>query len=206
MLASLFTNAAVTTILVVSAYATVSLLFWIRAKRAQRQSDEKLELGMLSLSLLFLVLALSYQLELIPKGIALAKSAAKNSGWYAYRWPLSGLGVMTITAAVGFCALRFRGKFRGWRYPEFIVAFGAALFMSYFLLRATSLHWVDPWLGIHFGCPRTNPWIELMSASCVASGLALAGFCKARGESEGRCDPAKAVLNKATSQSKTCCG
>ncbi|MDB6026930.1 MAG: hypothetical protein JWM68_3153 [Verrucomicrobiales bacterium] len=200
-----------TSILVVGAYAVVAGLAWSRASVAKRVKDSRRERRMLAVSLLFLVLALSYQLEFIPQAIALAKALAKHSGWYAYRWPLAGLGVMTIIAAVGFLLARYRPNLRGQPLSSWLIGLGGALLAGYFLLRGTSLHWVDPWSGIHFGCPRTNPWIEFISTLCLGVGL---WFTRARRQTV-QSDPvqtskySKPSMDEPgprTVQSNTCCG
>ena len=171
MAIEVLSDPAITTRLVVGAYGvSAAIAFW-RAKVAKKMSARPLESKYLAIAVLFLFLALSYQLDLIPRGIGIAKGIAKQQGWYVYRWPIAGFLLLTGAIVVAVLLRSWRPMFRQHNAAQWLTIAGTLLLTGYFVLRATSLHWVDPWLGFHLGCPKTNPWIEIAGAAIIAAGL-----------------------------------
>ena len=156
--------------LVVVAYFIAAFLAWRRAEKTEFGNDP-----MLWASIAMLVLALNHQLEFILTGIAWAKGLAKEQGWYLYRWPLLAFTIASSMVIASVPLIRNRKKFRRPRLSTAILLSGTGILGSYLFLRATSMHWVDPWIGVHLGCPRTNPWIEFFGAVVFC-----AGFCLCR--------------------------
>jgi hypothetical protein len=166
-----FTNTWLTAILVFAAYSFAARQAWRRATIARKDGATWAERKMLGVSLALLVLALNYQLEFIPHAIAWVKGMAKNHGWYVYRWPMAMLGAQIVFVLLAVGVYKYRPKLLRVPASGWLTRFGITLLAGYFFLRATSIHWVDPWLGIHLGCPRTNPWIQIIAALFVAAGL-----------------------------------
>jgi hypothetical protein len=169
---------------VLGAYVWAASIAW---RRAEKHYQKRWFL----ISIATLALALGYQVDGIPALIIVLKAQAKSSGWYHYRWPLASLSLQILGVILVTISFQYRRILRSVAYHNFLTLIGAAWLLAYFLLRATSLHWVAPWIGMHFGCPRTNPWIELIGALLLASGFALGQKAINRTPAEAGASPHK---------------
>jgi hypothetical protein len=176
---TILTDPTVTTLCVLVVYGAAALLAWRRATDFARLGIARFERMGLVTCLLLLLLALSYQIEFIPETIARIKAMAKSQGWYIYRWPLAAFGLGIGFVGLGFLLFHYRPSFRRQPLSRWLMVAGGALLAGYFLLRATSIHWVDPWIGVHFGCPRTNPWFQVLGALLISLGFRVAPKCDA---------------------------
>jgi hypothetical protein len=156
---------------VVFAYGIASAQAYSLAKLSWRRRESRARMAWGAVSVVLLLLALSYQLDLIPRGIASIKGVAKEQGWYQFRRPLAAAGIGLVIVIAAFSFFKKRRDLRNLTPARFCMAAGGLFFTAYFLLRATSIHEVDPWLGIHFGCPQSNGWFEVLSAAILAVGF-----------------------------------
>jgi hypothetical protein len=117
---------------------------------------------------LFILLAVSRQLDLHTWLIAVGRELARSEGWYEHRRVVQAIFV--IAAATGgsivFLKLAWLTR-RDWRTTGLAVA-GATFIITLIVIRAASFHHVDILLGWTVLGVRLNWALELCGIACVA--------------------------------------
>ena len=97
-----------------------------------------------------------------------ARHLAKARGWYPYKQKLEGWFVASI--ALGGTAL-LSGLLWGARragHALWLALTGATFLVTLVIVRASSFHHVDQWLGLKLGAVSMNVALELGGIFCVA--------------------------------------
>ena len=158
----------------VGGYLAASVLCW-RAAAADKRSrrcawDGRAVVFWCAMAVLVLGLGINKQLDLQAWLTQVARRTAKAQGWYAYKdqlegWFVAGLALVGIML---LAALLWASR-RGGRSTR-VALIGAALLIAFILLRASSFHHVDQWLGQRVGAINLNRAFELCGILCVALG------------------------------------
>jgi hypothetical protein len=169
---------------VVFAYALAAALCW-RAATGHRgypsfggQVPQLVKPGVLTsstglwtgLTALFVVLAISKQLDLQSWLASIGRATARSEGWYERRRIVQAIFIIAV-AAGGLVVLPVLAWLtrRTWRTTGLAVV-GAAFLITFILIRAASLHHIDQLLGRKVLGLRLNWALEISSIACVAIG------------------------------------
>lgn len=122
----------------------------------------------LCLATLMLFLGLNKQLDLQTALTEAGRIVARSQGWYEGRRVVQVAFIALVGAAglagVGATVLLARGSAKRLR----LALIGAALVVTFVVLRASSFHHIDRLLGLEVGGLRVNWVVELGGIACVA--------------------------------------
>jgi hypothetical protein len=158
------------TVFAYAACAALCGLNYRKLKRRRNRQETREGWFWLGLSLLFTFLAINKQLDLQTAMTEGFRMLARKQGWYEQRHEyqrafIEVFGVLTIAASL------FVLKWT-WSMPRAlkVSAVGLCAVFGYVLIRATSFHYVDPYLGTKLFYVRVNALCELSGIFVAMAG------------------------------------
>jgi hypothetical protein len=117
---------------------------------------------------LCILLAIGKQLGLQAWCTSVGRAIARSGGWYEHRRIVQAVFVVSVAAGglVAFVTLTWLTR-RTWSTTGWALA-GAAFLVSFFLVRASSLHQIDILLGRQVLGLSLNSALEIGGIACVA--------------------------------------
>jgi hypothetical protein len=169
----------------VFAYALAAVLCWRAATRhrsspgfEEGQVPQLVKPGVLTsatglwigLTGLFVVLAISKQLDLQSWLVSIGRAVARSEDWYERRRIVQAIFIIAV-AAGGLAVLPALAWLtrRTWRTTGLAVV-GATFLITFILIRAASLHHIDQLLARKVVGVRLSWALELGAIACVAIG------------------------------------
>ncbi|WP_174278713.1 hypothetical protein [Sphingomonas bacterium] len=126
------------------------------------------------LGVAFVLLGINKQLDLQTLFTAIGRHAAQSEGWYAERRPVQKEFITLITAVGGVLALGVLLFVRDLGWAARLATMGLCFIILFVIVRATSFHHVDAFLGSEFGGVKANHLLELGGIAVVAASAAVA--------------------------------
>ncbi len=143
----------------VAAYALSALLAWWAGR--QREADNRGRLLWYWVAGLMGLLCLNKQLDLQSLFTDLGRVLAREQGWYAKRRGVQEAFVLILLIGAGWLLFLVSWRFRAfWRRHALLLA-GVFFTMTFIIVRATSFHHVDQFLGTPIVGVRVNVLLEL---------------------------------------------
>ena len=155
--------------IILAAYGCCALLALAAGRSAASTRDRRF---WYSTAAVLLLLGLNKQLDMQTMLTDVARSVAKEGGWYdsgescrARFLLVLGLGA---AAAAAMLTLWLRSASRAVK----IATTGLLLLMGFVLLRAASFHHIDAWVTVDLGGLRSGWWLELAGIALIGASAA----------------------------------
>jgi hypothetical protein len=119
------------------------------------------------MSLILLFLGINKQLDLQSALTEIGRRLAHEQGWYDRRREVQALFVLLVTG-IGCASLVGLGwvAYRASR-DRLLAVMGLTFLLAFILVRASSFHQIDRFLGLRLGGFKWNWILELGGISCV---------------------------------------
>jgi hypothetical protein len=153
----------------VAAYLLGAVVCWKAARAQSRSGGRSLALPWIIFGLFLLVLGINKQLDLQTWFTIVGKQFAKSTGWYEQRRIVQFAFVGVI--ALGGLIVAILGLWWTRRLPvPYRIAMAGAIFLGGFIvIRASSFHHVDQFLGFQLAGLRVNVLLELGGIACITA-------------------------------------
>ena len=150
-------------------YFAAAVNCWLvsRRLRGESPSGSREPRAWAAIALLFALLGINRQLDLLNAITELGRMLAVSENWYRRRRPLQA-ALIAVTAAV--CAVTMLILLIRTRHAHPATSFalvGATLILGFVLIRAVSLHQIDRLISARFLLPRWNWIIEMGGIAMV---------------------------------------
>jgi hypothetical protein len=155
--------------LTIGAYAAAAILCALASRSRVTGTERHIWIG---LALFGAFLCMNKQLDLQSLGTAVARSLAKEQGWYEERRTYQE-AFIGFLAASAFLALVLSVAARGYSIALRAGLIGAILLGTFILIRASSFHHIEWFLAVALGGVRMNHVLELVGIAILC--LAAAG-------------------------------
>jgi len=154
----------------VGLYFVAACLCLLIARRQGARSRGSERLFWWGLCALLVLLGINKQLDLQTALTELGRSWSRNQGWYEYRHKVQRAFIL----AVGLCAIGAIGGLLFWMRrapaPTHVAIVGASLLLAFVVIRASSFHHVDLFIGSRWWGMRKNWIIEIGGLLVVIAG------------------------------------
>jgi len=129
-------------------------------------SPIRLRVFWILISVILIFLTVNKQLDLQSAMRIAGKCMAIEYGWYGQRTILQSQVMVGIAFVILVGITYIIKQLRGYRLGHCVLLFGLALLACFVLLRATSIHGIDAFLGQRFWGLKAN-WIVEIGALCI---------------------------------------
>lgn len=164
----------------VAAYAAVAGLCAVAARRERASSDRRALPFWVGLAVLYVALGVNKQLDLQSLVTELGRINAQAFGWYERRAEVQVwfVGAVALSGVGALALLSLTAPWRSW--ARAIASLGTVSLLVFIVIRASSFHHVDRWLGDRVLGLRWN-WLLELSGIALTSVGALGAIARSSG-------------------------
>ena len=157
----------------VALYLTASISCWITARRLSPAYAQLLHErhAWFAIAVLFLLLGINKQLDLQSALTEIGRILAYSEGWYRERRIVQAAFIGFVALACGFAMIVLLIWARHTPGPTWLALLGTVIVFGFVLIRASSFHHMDRFIGTHILGFRWNWILEMggISLTLIAS-------------------------------------